>query len=100
MILTGDTDDVGDVQVGGDGFLAGPDPIGLIGLEAMEGEAVLVGEDGDGADAHLSGGPQDADGDFAAVGDEEAADLFHGTAGEKCKKGGFARGWITLPWRQ
>ena len=91
MILPRDADDVGDVQVGGDGFPAGTDPIRLIGLEAVEGEAVLVGEDGDGANAHLSGGPQDADGDFAAVGDEEAADFFHGTAGEKRKNGGYSR---------
>jgi hypothetical protein len=33
----------------------------------MEGEAVLLAVDGDGAEAQLVGGAEDADGDFAAV---------------------------------
>ena len=74
----GDADDVVDVEVGRDRFLAGADQVGLVGLEAVQGEAVFVGVDGDGADAQFAGGAQDADGDFAAVGDQEAADLFHG----------------------
>ena len=77
--LTRDAEDVVDLEVGLDRALALADQIGLVGLEAVQREAVLLGVDRDGADAELVGGAQHADGDFAAVGDEEAADpLRHG----------------------
>ena len=72
-------DDLGDRQIGGDrpqhlavGELA--DLIGLVRLEAMEGELVLLGEHRDRAAAELIGGAQHADGDFRAVGDEDFLD--------------------------
>ena len=72
--LTGEGDDGVDVEVGAD-RLAGPaDAVGLVGLEAVQGEAVLVRVDGDGADAQLVAGAEDADCDLAAVGGEELAD--------------------------
>ena len=43
----------------------------LVGHPDVQGFAVEVGVDGDGGDAHLAAGPDDTDGDFAAVGDED-----------------------------
>jgi len=76
--LQRDADHVVDVEVGLDGLPAGPDQIALVGLEAVEREAVFVGEDGHRADAHLGSRAHDADGDLGTVGDEQAADGFHG----------------------
>jgi hypothetical protein len=47
------------------------DLIGLVGFEAMEGEAIFVGENGDGGETQFGGRPEDAYGDFTPVGDEE-----------------------------
>jgi hypothetical protein len=40
---------------------------GFIGLEAVQGEAVFLRVNGDGAQTQFAGGAQDADGNFAAV---------------------------------
>ena len=69
----GQGDDAVDVEVGADRLARLADAVGLVGLEAVQGEAVLVGVDGDGADAQLVGRAEDADGDLAAVGDQELA---------------------------
>ena len=53
------------------------DQVGLVGLEAVQGVAVFVRVDRDRADAQFVGAAEDADGDFAAVGDEQSADRFH-----------------------
>ena len=72
-------DDLGDRQIGGDrpqnlaiGQFA--DLIGLVRLEAMEGDLVLLGEDRNGAAAKLIGGAHHTDGDFRAIGDEDFLD--------------------------
>ena len=72
-------DDLGDRQIGGDrpqhlavGQLA--DLIGLVRLEAVQGDLVLLGEHRDGAAAELVGGAEHADGDLRAVGDEDFLD--------------------------
>ena len=58
----------GDVQVtlrrGG-----GADADGFVGQLDMEAVAIGFGVDGDGGDAHFAAGAQDAQGDFAPVGD-------------------------------
>ena len=77
MRLFRHADDVVDVEVSLDRLLAGADEIGFVRLEAVQGEAVLVGIDGHRADAQFGSRTHDADGDFAAVGDEDAADLLH-----------------------
>jgi hypothetical protein len=71
-------DDVGEVEIGRDRSLARAHLIGLVGLEAVEAELVLLGEDRNGALAQLVGGTQDADGDLAPVGDEDFPELRHG----------------------
>ena len=75
--LARDADDVVDVQVSLDRLLARTDEIGLVSLEAMEGEPVLVGEHGDGANAQFGGSAQHADRDLAAIGHQQAANLLH-----------------------
>ena len=75
-------------EIGLDRPLALADLIGLVGLEAVQGELVLLGIDGDGRDAELGRGAEDADGDLGAVGDEQAAEgRTHGTSGcsGKCR---------------
>ena len=51
-----------------------PDLVGLVGLEAVQRELVLLGLDRDGLDAELVGGAEHADGDLGAVGDEDLGD--------------------------
>ena len=41
--------------------------VGFVGFEAVEAEAVFFGIDGYGAETEFSGGPHDADCNFAAV---------------------------------
>ena len=66
----GDGQDALAVQVGLGGG-GGADAVGLV-READVGEGgVDVGVDGDGADAEVAGGTDDAEGDLTAVGDEE-----------------------------
>ena len=73
VVLPGQGDDAVDVEIGADRLARLADAVGLVGLEAVQGEAVLVGVDGDGADAQLVGRAKDADGDLAAVGDQQLA---------------------------
>ena len=46
---------------------------GLVGQLDVQRVLVGLGIDGDGRDAHLAGGLDDAAGDFAAVGDQDLA---------------------------
>ena len=73
-VVLGDTDDALDVEVGGDGALAAADLVGLVGLVTVNGETVLLREDGDGAQAELGAGAEDAHGDLGAVGGHQAGD--------------------------
>ena len=59
------------VEVGTDGAFGGVELVGFVSFEAMSGEAIFLGVDCDGAEPKFSGGAEDADGDFATVGDEE-----------------------------
>jgi hypothetical protein len=68
ILLAGEGDDALDVEIGGHRPLAFADEVGLVRLEAVHAEAVLLGVDGHGAQAHLVRGPEDADGDLGAVG--------------------------------
>ncbi len=67
------------IEVGLDRALAAADEIALVRLGAMQREAILLRVDGHGAQAELAGRPHHANGDLAAVGDQNAADpLRHG----------------------
>jgi hypothetical protein len=51
------------------------DLIGLVGLEAMQRELVLLGEQPDGLHSEFVRGAKDPDGDFRAVRDQNFADF-------------------------
>ena len=73
-IGTGDLgggDDAVDLEVG---FLAGgrADADGFVGELDVHGIDVRLGIDGDGFDAEFAAGADDAEGDFAAIGDQDA----------------------------
>src|ERR1700722_3422001 len=53
------------------------DAIGSARLEAMQRELVLHGIERDRAHAEFGGGPENANGDLAAIGDEQAGQLDH-----------------------
>ena len=53
------------------------DPVGLVRLEAVQPELVLLGVDGDRAISELVGGPHDSNRDLAAVGDEDLPTGHH-----------------------
>ena len=61
----------GNVQIRADRPLAFADQIGLVRLEAMHREPVFLGVNGHRAQAQFRGRAEDADGDFAAIGDEQ-----------------------------
>ena len=80
--LLGDPDHLVDRQIGLERPLARADLIGLVRLEAVQRELVLLGIDRDGLDAELGRRAEDADRDLRAVGDEQAAEgRSHGHVG-------------------
>ena len=74
VVLLGQGNDVVDVEVGPQRLAGVADLVGFVGLEAVQGEAVLVRVNRDGADAQLVGRAEDADGDLAAVGGHQFLD--------------------------
>ena len=67
-----------DVQVGGDRALTLTDQVGLIGLEAVNAEPVLLRIDGHSAQIEFSRRPEDADRDFGTVGRQELPEWTSG----------------------
>ena len=74
VVPLGQLDDLVLGQVGGHRLQALADQVGLVGLVAVQVDAVLLREDRDRAEAELGAGAEDADGDLAAVGGEHAAE--------------------------
>ena len=77
VCFTCDTDDVCNVEVSLDRPLAVANEVAFVGLETVQGEAVLPGIYGDRADAEFVRGPHDPDRDLAAVGDQQPLDSAH-----------------------
>src|ERR1035437_6692999 len=77
---------------------AGADVGGLVGHADVEGGAVGVGKDGDAGDAHLAEGADDADGDLAAIGDQDLAEhadgIVAGGGGEGRGGASGLAGWV------
>ncbi len=73
-VLHGNVDDAGNVEVRPNRLARFAHLVGFVGLEAVQGVAILVGVDGHGANAELMGRAEHADGDFATVGDQNLAD--------------------------
>jgi hypothetical protein len=76
----GHRDDAFDIEVGTDRALVLVELVGFVGLEAVAGEAVLLGEHRHGAESEFVRGAENADGDFTAVGGEELVGLGHHNA--------------------
>ena len=72
--LARDADHLTDVEIGGDGSQTLADLVGLVRLEPVQGELVLLGEHRHGGDAELVGRAEDANGDLRPVGDKDLAD--------------------------
>jgi hypothetical protein len=70
-------DDLGDREIGRDRPQPGADPVGLVGLEPVQAQLVLLGEDGDRALAQLVRRAHHANGDLAAIGDQDLAESGH-----------------------
>ncbi len=77
LLRLGQGDDRVDVEIAADRLAGTADLIGLVGLEAMDGEPILVRIDRHGADAQLVGRAKDPDRDLAAVGGHQLAELGH-----------------------
>ena len=73
----GDADDLGDRQVGRHRAEAFADAVGLVRLEAVQAELVLLREHRDGALAHFVGCAHHPDGDLATVGDQDLLEALH-----------------------
>ena len=74
--LRGDFEDAVAAEIGVDGG-RGAEAVGFVGVEDVERGAIGVGVDGYGRDAELAAGPDEAEGDFAAIGDEDLAQGGH-----------------------
>ncbi len=83
FVIPGDADHLVDVEIGLERALALADPVGLVGLEPVQGELVLLGVDRDGLDAELGRGPEHPDRDLRTVGGEQAADRVRCGAGHR-----------------
>ena len=91
-----------DVEIGRDGAPAFADLVGLVGLEPVQAERVLLREDGDGAQAELGGRAHDADGDLAAIQREKFLERLraHGS-GLRARRQGFDKHSILYRlWRR
>src|SRR5689334_3721843 len=66
-LFLGQGDDAIDVEIGLHGSESLADLVGFVGFETMEAQTIFFGVDTDRAQAELSGGAHDADGDFTAV---------------------------------
>ncbi len=69
--VLGDADDLVDRQVRPDRVALLADLIRLVGLQPVQGVAILIRIDRDRRDAHLVGRPEGADRDLPAVGDQD-----------------------------
>jgi hypothetical protein len=75
--LFGQRDDRLNIEVGTDRLARLPDRIGFVCLEAVQGEAVLMGVNRDGTNAQLVSAPEDADRDLTAVSNQQAGNAPH-----------------------
>src|ERR1035438_9493152 len=99
VMAAGGVEDAVDAE-GAFGGGAGADVGGLVGHADVEGGAVGVGEDGDAGDAHFAERADDADGDLAAIGDQDLAEHADGiVAGRGGGDGGGEKSELRSDWR-
>ncbi len=63
------------IEVCADGSFRGIELVGFVGFEAVDGETIFLGENGNGAESEFGGCAENTDGDFTAVGGEEFTGL-------------------------
>src|ERR1019366_5885782 len=88
-VAAGGVEDAVDAEVAF-GRGAGADVGGLVGHADVEGGAVGVGEDSDAGDAHFAQRAYDADGDLAAIGDQDLAEHADGIVAGREGGDGFS----------
>ena len=76
VVVLGDLDDGGDVQIGIDGALLRVQGIGFVGQGAEHGVLIFLGVDGHGGDAQLVESPENTDGDLTAVGHQNSLEVL------------------------
>ncbi|MNX99952.1 hypothetical protein D3C86_1324300 [compost metagenome] len=87
-------DDLRDVQIGL-GRRRGADADAFVGQAHPHGAAVGLGVHGDGGDAHLLARPVDAQGDFAAVGDQDLGEHDGSQASSRTRASPYSTGWAS-----
>ena len=70
-------DNILDVQVRSNRFAGVADQVRFVRFEAVQGVAIFVRVDRDGADIQFVGTAKNANGDFATIGDESFGDFLH-----------------------
>lgn len=92
-VLAANVDDRVDVEVRLDRFTLLADLIRLVRFKAMQGEAVLVRVNRNGANAQLIGRAEDANRDFGAIRHQQFFDLAHINLTGKLAFGWLGSGW-------
>ena len=69
--IEGQPDNALNVEISPDRAFAAAHDVSLVGLESVDGEAVFLRVDRNGPHMELVGGPENTDGDLAAVGHEQ-----------------------------
>ena len=75
-VLLGQLDDARDIQIGPQRALVLADQVGLVGGRAEQAIGILIGVDGDGLQAQVMAGPENAHGNLAPVGDQHLFEHF------------------------
>src|SRR5947209_2323819 len=70
-VLLGEVNDSRDVEIGADWLADIANAIRLVGLETMQGKTIFVRVESDRADAEFVGRAENANGNFAAIGNEQ-----------------------------
>ena len=93
----GERDDRVDVEIRANRLAGLPDGVGFVRFEPMQGKAVFVRVDPDGANAQLVPGPEHPDRDFTAIGNQQTSDSPHWafSSGRRPSATNWGFGWAS-----
>ena len=74
--IAGNAQNILDIKIGANGFVALANPVGFIGFEPMQGKTVFIRKNRYRADAKLVGGTQNANRNFTAIGNQKLTDFL------------------------